>query len=150
MTVAGAARSAPQLRVVTGRQTAPNARAATSGVPTTAPTQLSQLPAQVNLAIYAGDDFSFTLTATNPDNSAVDFTGAVISSQIRAQPGSSTIAATFTNSVAANVITLTLPAAISQTLSGVLLWDIEVTYSTGQIHTLAAGTVSITPDVTRP
>src|SRR6516164_6597586 len=90
------------LKVVAGRDV-PVARTASVGVPTTAPAQLSVLPAQVNLATYAGDDFQFTLTATNPNNSAVDFTGATFKSQVRQKPDSpDPPAATFTTSVAAN------------------------------------------------
>jgi hypothetical protein len=144
-----ASRNAP-LRLIAGRDAPPSTRAASVGVPTTPSAQLSQLPAQVNLAIYAGDDFSFTLTATNPDATPVDFTGATIKAQIRSKPSSpDPPAGTFTTSVAANVVTLKLTSAVSKTLVGVFYWDCEVTYVTGLVHTLAGGMMNVTGDVSR-
>jgi hypothetical protein len=139
-----AARNAP-LRVVGGRDVAVVPRAATTPVPVTPSAQLSQLPAQVNIAAYQGDDLSFTLTVTNPDNTPADLTGTTILSQIRPRP-SDPITATLTSSVSSNVITLTLTAA-NATFSGVFFWDCQVTYSSGLIHTIAAGTFSMTADI---
>jgi hypothetical protein len=142
-----ATRNAPlPLRVVAGTQAAPAPRGTTTPVPITSAAQLSQVPAQVNLAAYSGDDFSFTLTATNPDQSPVDFTGAVILAQIRPKPDAA-ITAVFTTTVAANVITLSLDHTTSQPLAGVFVWDCQITYTSGKVHTLAAGVFSITADV---
>jgi hypothetical protein len=138
------------LKIVSGGATGPILRGATTPVPVTPSAQLSQLPAQVNLSAYRGDSFSFTLTATNPaDNSPVDFTGAIILAQIRSKPDDATIAATFTTSVALNVITLTLAATTSATLSGVFFWDCQITYVSGEVHTLAAGMLSMTLDISQ-
>ena len=139
------------LRVVAGRDIrVPVTRTATTGAPTTAPAQLSVLPAQVNLAIYAGDDFQFTLTATNADGSLTDFTGATIKAQIRSKPDSPDPALeTFATSVLQNVITLTLTGLQTQGLVGVYVWDCQVIYATGKVHTLAAGLLSATADVSR-
>jgi hypothetical protein len=147
----GQATQIAPLRVIAGRDIrVPITRTATTGAPTTAPAQLSVLPAQVNLAIYAGDDFQFTLTATDPGGGLTDFTGAAIKAQIRQKPDSADPPLeVFATSVSQNVITLTLTGSQTQGLVGAYVWDCQVTYSTGKVYTLAAGLLSATADVSR-
>jgi len=108
---------------------------------------LSALPAAVNLLLYKGDDFTMTLTVTNPDGSAASLTGATFKAQIRTAPGAATLLASFTTSVATNVVTLMLPNASSATLPAACAWDCQMTATAGTITTLAAGTVSVSGDV---
>jgi len=110
---------------------------------------LSALPAAVDLYLYKGDDFSMTLTVTNPDGSAANLTGATFKAQIRSAPGAATVLASFTTSVATNVITLTMAATDTLTLPAGAAWDCQMTTSAGKIQTLAAGQVKTTADVSR-
>jgi hypothetical protein len=119
----------PALRLITSTRETPSTRAALVGVPTTPVAEITQLPAKVDLASYQGDDFAFTLTALNADQSPTDFTGATMLAQIKSRKGDATPAAMFTTSVSGNVVTLTLNHATAQMLSGVFEWDCQITYA---------------------
>jgi hypothetical protein len=116
------------------------------------PQTVSALPATVNLALYQGDDMYLDLTVTDPDGSAADLTGATPKAEIRTAPSSDVVAAEFViTGVSANTIHLHLPHAASAALgAGEMAWDCQLTRSSGDITTLAAGRVSVTGEVTRP
>jgi phage tail sheath gpL-like len=101
----------------------------------------------VDLAIYQGDDFTLTLTVTDPAGNPLDLSASTIAAQIRAAPGAD-VAATFTVSVATNVVTLTLPHAQTAALAGSGVWDVQSTDPAGHVLTLAAGVVTVVADVT--
>jgi hypothetical protein len=109
----------------------------------------SAWPNTVDVDIYQGDDFSMTLTVTNPDGSAANLTGATAAAQIRSAPASTDIAATFTTTIASNVVTLTLTHTAATALSGNYVWDCQLTYSGGTVNTIAAGRVRVAAEVTR-
>jgi len=113
-------------------------------------TTVGAIPAAVDLAVYQGDDFGpLTLTVTNPDGSAANLTGATFKAQIRNVAGSSTstLLATFTPSVAANVVTLSLAHGDAATLPAAGVWDCQMTRAAGSVVTLAAGAVRVAQDV---
>jgi hypothetical protein len=142
-----AVRNVP-LRVVAGREViAP--RGATIPVPITTSGTLSQLPAAINLNAYRGDDFAFTLTVTDANNNPVDVTGWTILAQIRTRPDAiDPPTAVFTVSVAVNVITLTLSHTVSAGIAaGLYVWDCQLTNLSAAVHTIAAGSMSLTADV---
>jgi hypothetical protein len=106
-------------------------------------------PAAVDLVVYQGDDFAFTLTVKNPDGTNADLTGATFKAQIRNVAGSSTstLLATFGVTVAANVVTLSLAHTASVTLPATGVWDCQMTRVAGSVVTLAAGNVRVAADV---
>ena len=112
------------------------------------PSSIAVLPASVDLSLYAGDDFLMTITLTNADGTPADLSGASASAQIRVQPGAA-IAATFTASIAANVVTLQLKGVDTQNLTGNYVWDCQVVYGSGITSTVTRGAVTYTADVTR-
>ena len=115
-------------------------------ISTTVPLKkIEQLPAPVDLILYAGDDFSMEITL-----SPVDLTGASAEAQIRPTAESPTISASFAcDVVGIDVVKLTLLGTDTQTLKGGYVWDCQVTNSTGAVLTPVAGTVDFTQDVTR-
>ena len=119
-----------------------------AATPTTTVTTITALPDTVNLNLYTGDDFSMSLTLTNPDGSNTSLIGSTVLAQIRSALGAA-IAASFVPSISGNVITLTLPNTATMNLIGKYVWDCQVTSTTGQIWTLVAGSVNFTQDVTR-
>jgi hypothetical protein len=104
-------------------------------------------PAEVDLWLYQGDDFALTLTVTNPDGSAANLTGATFLAQVRDING--VLLATFNPTVAANVVTLALPHAVTAGLPAAGLWDCQMTGSSGSVQTLAGGAVHRNGDVSR-
>jgi H+/gluconate symporter-like permease len=111
-----------------------------------ATTRVSAIPAAVDLGLYQGDDFSMTLTVTDANGNPITLTGTV-AAQIRASRGSATIAGSFTASMAANVVTLSLPASVSTTLPQLCVWDCAVTQG-GVVTTLAGGRLELMVRVT--
>jgi len=103
-------------------------------------------PAREDLYLYAGDDFTLTLTVTDAAGNPVDLTGSTISGQVRASDGS--MSAPFVATVAANVITLTLPHTATALLTPSAVWDVQQTSAGGTITTLATGKVWTTTQVT--
>jgi hypothetical protein len=113
------------------------------------PSSISALPSELDLQLYAGDDFAFTLTLTDSSNQPVDLTGATAEAQIRTKPGTpDPPAASFICSISTNVITLTLQGTATQDLVGSYSWDCQVTYSGGTVSTVVMGSVKFTEDVT--
>jgi len=85
-----------------------------------------------------------------PLNPAVDLTGVTARAQIRASITAPAILGSFTPTVdaLAGNIWLHLADTVSSALPSTGVWDVEIDRG-GEITTLAAGTVSMTPDVTR-
>ena len=115
-----------------------------------APVTIAALPAVVNLALYQGDDFYLDLTVTNPDGSAADLAGVIPSAQIKTAKGATSPLATFDATVDAtltNVVHLHLPhLEAAQLVAGPAFWDCQIADT--QVTTLAAGTVTVTGEVT--
>jgi len=123
----------------------PTVSAQTIGTKTT----ITALPVTVDLNIYAGDDFSFTVTVTNADGSTPNLTGQTAKAEVRVTPGDATALVTFTCTIATNVITLTLPHTASTGLPAATVYDCQLTDSGGAITTLIAGKITSTADVTK-
>ena len=110
---------------------------------------ISELPQEVDLILYSGDDFSMTLTLTNPDGSITNLVGSTAKAQIRTTAADTTVQASFISSISNNVITLNLTGVSSQNLVGKYVWDCQLTNASGAVRTPVAGTVTFTQDVTR-
>ena len=114
------------------------------------PVTLTAIPAEVDLQLYAGDDFTFTITVNNPDGTATDLTGFTAMAQVRAAASlSSPVLASFTPSIAGNVITLHLPSTGSTGLPPTCVYDAQMTDTNSVVTTLVAGTVTVAPQVTQ-
>jgi uncharacterized protein YfaS (alpha-2-macroglobulin family) len=108
---------------------------------------VGSLPQVVNLVLYEGDDFYLTLTVTDVDGGPVDFSGATAMAQVRTTVSDPSDVA-FVPTISGNEIELHLPSTATTGLrSGV--WDCQVTYESGDVQTLAHGSVTVTPQVTR-
>jgi hypothetical protein len=104
---------------------------------------IGALPARVNLELYQGDDFTFTVTVGD-----FSLAGAVASAEVRRQPGTVLAAFTATVDETAGTITLFLPAATTATLDpGPAAWDLQVD-TAGRIRTLIGGAAKIVAQVT--
>lgn len=112
-------------------------------------TTIIAIPAEVNLELYQGDDFTMTLTVTNPDGSAADLTDAIIAAQVRKTPPDEAIIARFTPAHSDNIITLWLPGAESARLGATQAWDCDMTDAGGRVTTLVYGTLTAKSEVTR-
>ena len=110
---------------------------------------ITVLPAPVDLDLYAGDDFILTLVVSTSSGQPANLEGETARSQIRERATSPDVEAEFDCSIENNVIIMHLISEDSQELVPSSVWDVEVEYSTGHIRTMAAGNITVTPDVTR-
>lgn len=112
------------------------------------------LPATYPLALYRGDSYAwqFKLWADANKTEPVDLTGVVAKAEMRVAPGTDpamTMTCTITQP---NIIDVELPALewdkFNLTKAGAAIWDLQLTYDSGDIKTVVRGVVSITADVT--
>ena len=101
-------------------------------------------PQYYPLTVYRGDThrWQFDLWADAAGTVPVDLTGVSVAATI----GTTALACT----VAANRIEAVLAAAQSQALAPgtALSWDLQLTYASGDVHTVMKGGVSVWADVT--
>lgn len=112
----------------------------------------------VNLNMKRGDTLSFTLTVTQ-SGAAYNLTGASIRMTAKWAYGDADNAAVFTRTIgsgitvaspATGIATVALTAANTSSLPAnpvQLVYDIQVTDSSGNIFTVVDGLLTVTPDV---
>jgi hypothetical protein len=114
-------------------------------------TTISAVPQAVNLSLYAGDDFTLKITVTEA-GMPVDMTKAVVESQIRAT-AAGPVLATFgvtQGDPASGTVFIHLTPANTEALPAKAVWDVQASFNSGaNVTTLAAGTVTVTAQVTR-
>lgn len=109
-------------------------------------------PANYPLNLYRGDTFrtTFKLWMDKNKTDPVNLAGVLVAAQIRAKPDSATLQALTCVVTLPNIIDVSLTSEASKTLPLVGVWDLQLTYSNGDIQTILAGAVKVTADVTRP
>lgn len=107
-------------------------------------------PANLSLDLYRGDSnrFRLQLWADLGQTQPIDLTGVVAKSEIRDRPAGTFIVELACIITLPNIIDVTLAAADSHKLPVSAVWDLQLTYASGDVLTPVAGQVSVTPDVT--
>jgi hypothetical protein len=105
-------------------------------------------PASLPLALYRGDTFRLQITLSDQNNVPLDLTGVVAKSEIRDRPAGAIIIELQCLITLPNIINLTLLTADSHNLPAQGVWDLQLTYPSGDVKTPLAGPVAVTPDVT--
>lgn len=129
----------------------PAARSPESQPRVTGPVLLTQEPAVVNLALYRGDDFGFSLTVSGEDGEPYDVTGYTVRAQVRATRGDPDVAGELAPETDGHQILLHLTHAVSAGLPAAGQWDCEIASPDEQpwVTTVASGSITLVPDVTR-
>ena len=105
-------------------------------------------PAILPLDVYRGDSSKLRLQFWDDGNNPVDLTGVTAKSQIRDRPAGTIIIDLDCVITLPNIVDVTLTAANSQQLPPGGVWDLQLTYASGDVRTPIAGPVTVTPDVT--
>jgi hypothetical protein len=109
-------------------------------------------PGRYDLALYRGDSYAWTfrLWEDTGRTDPTDLTGATAAAELRDKPNGAVIVTLGCVITLPNIISVELPADSWPDLPVTLAaWDLELTYAaTGQVHTVVAGSVAVTPDVT--
>lgn len=106
---------------------------------------------QGDLILYEGDDYAGTVTVRNEDGTPAVITGYSAKAQIRRAVADedAVVAVEITTAVASPTVNLSIPHAITATMSGDYVWDLQLTTPTGAIITVIRGKVKVTSEVTR-
>jgi len=114
-------------------------------------------PAQLPLDIYRGDSqhMQVKLWTTAPvvgppavPGVPYDLTGATARSEIRERPAGVMITTLTCTITLPNIVDVYLAAADSHKLPAKGVWDLQLTFLSGDVRTPLAGPVTVTPDVT--
>ena len=105
-------------------------------------------PANLPLDLYRGDSGRMQVTVSDKAQQPVDLTGVVAKAEIRDRPAGTTIVPLICVVTLPNIIDVTLLAADSQKLPSKGVWDLQLTYASGDVKTLLVGQVQVTTDVT--
>jgi hypothetical protein len=106
-------------------------------------------PGKYALLIYRGDSYKwqFKLWSDTAKTVPLDLTGVTVKAEIRDKPGGNVLGALTCVVTLPNIIDASLAAAETATLtSGV--WDLQLTYTGGNVSTVLTGLVTVTMDVT--
>lgn len=108
-------------------------------------------PADYNLALYRGDTgrWRFVLWADAGKTQPLDLTGATADAMIRDKVPSSTFAMHMDCTVTEpNIIDMVLTSIQCSELPAKGVWDMQLTYPSGDVTTILKGSVAVTQDVT--
>src|SRR5690349_8366937 len=112
------------------------------------------LPVEENVSLYHGDSWIETWTATDSSGDAVDLSTAVVLIQIRKKqdPGSDSIFEADSDAIGGISIggTGNNEITINKVVTGDVgcwFWDLQVTFLSGRVSTLRAGTATLTNDI---
>jgi hypothetical protein len=108
---------------------------------------ITQLPACVNLELYAGDDFTLRVDVTDAAGDPADLSSTTARAQIRPTP-EGVLSGQFDPLIEDSTIFLHLTSAVSTHLPARSVWDLDITRN-GRVTTLASGTITLTPEVSR-
>jgi hypothetical protein len=107
-------------------------------------------PGDFPLTLYRGDSYrwSFLLWTDTAKTQPADLTGVMPKAEVRDKPGGAKVVALDCAVVVPNTVTMSLDAASSALLPLAGVWDLQLTYPNGDVATVLAGVVLVTPDVT--
>jgi hypothetical protein len=109
------------------------------------------MPADFNLVLYRGDTgrWQFRLWADADKTDPIDLTGVTVQTMLRDKATSGSFVIVLDCVVTLpNIIDMTLTSEQSRDLPPKGVWDLQLTYPSGDIVTPLKGTVSVTQDVT--
>jgi hypothetical protein len=107
-------------------------------------------PGTFNLEMYRGDTYAWRFTLypsglTTP----VDLTGVTVKAEIRSAPGGTVYATMPCTVTLPNIIDMRFDVEMWEAWTARnAVWDMQLTYAGGEVATIIAGTVTVTPDVT--
>jgi len=107
------------------------------------------LPQKHDLALYRGDTERFSVLIYDDDGTTpTDLTGVTLKAEMRSKAGGTLLAEFDVSSSAAGVVDVLITSGLSTSLPASGVWDLQLTYASGDVWTAVAGKVKITMDVT--
>jgi hypothetical protein len=108
-------------------------------------------PSDYPLTLYHGDSYvwQFVLWLDAAKTQPLDLTNITPKAEIRSESGAVEFFSIGCTVSLPNVIIATLSADVCRAMPvATYAWDLQLTYGDGQVNTILAGAVTITPDIT--
>lgn len=107
-------------------------------------------PANFPLTLYRGDTYRWEFRTWEDAAKTIpfDLTGVVAKAEIRDQPGGLTIVPLDCQVTLPNIIAVALLLDAARLVPTRGVWDLQLTFASGDVNTIVAGAVTQTPDVT--
>ena len=108
-------------------------------------------PGAFNLDLYRGDTYRWQFKFWNDADKTdpADLTGVTVKAEIRDKPqGTKLVVPMQTTVTAPNIVDMVLSAEDCKKLLAKGAWDLQLTYSGGDVVTVLAGNVAVMADVT--
>jgi hypothetical protein len=110
-------------------------------------------PGSFPLHLYRGDTYRwrFNLWTDTAGTVAADVSGVTAKAEIRDKPGGSAITqltCTVESGEGSSAVLVELTAEACHSLPAAGAWDLQLTYTSGDVATVLAGVVTVTADVT--
>lgn len=108
-------------------------------------------PGDYPLKLYRGDSYKwkFVVWADAEKTQPANLQGVIPAAQIRVTPVGDLLMDLICEIELPNIVKVSLPATLwAVTVPKSAAWDLELTYPAGDVSTIIAGKVTITPDVT--
>jgi hypothetical protein len=109
------------------------------------------LPGTYNLTLYRGDSYhwQFQLWANEAQTDPADLTDVTTKAEIRTQPGGTDIIELATSVELPHIVHMDFTVDLWEPwLKAIGRWDLQLTYPSGDVHTVLAGAVNVTGDIT--
>lgn len=111
------------------------------------------IPGKYNPRFVQGDTWEFSVNVQDANETAFDLTGYTAQSQLREHASSVSAAITLTCEIETptnGIIKVTGDKdSTSAVTAGKYAWDLQITYVSGEIYTILAGTFTVLAEVTR-
>lgn len=107
-------------------------------------------PGVFNLELYRGDSYAlrFILWADDLKTDPLDLNGATVAAQIKDKVDGAIVVNLQCTPTLPNIVDVVITPAVYTSCPKKGVWDLQITHSSGAVHTAVAGKVSVTADVT--
>lgn len=107
-------------------------------------------PGKFDLNLYRGDSYAwrFIMFSDAAQTVPVDLAGATVKAEIRDKSAGTKIVALDVVVTQPNIVDMSMTPAMYVTCPSKGVFDLQITFADGQVHTPLAGAVTITADVT--
>ena len=107
------------------------------------------MPGIFNLEIYRGDTWRAPFAITDTAGDPIDLTGVLMKAEVRDRLDGALMAEIGLTFTAPNIIDAELTAAQTAALNHGGVWDLQLTYTNGDVLTILRGDVTVTLDVSQ-
>ena len=108
------------------------------------------LPGKYDLGLYRGDSYAWRIQLWDDADLSdpTDLTGATVAAEIRDKPAGPIIVELDCAVTLPNIVDMTMTPAMWVDCPAKGVWDLQLTFTGGEVRTVLRGAVTVTADVT--